>query len=143
MRMSVDQFNSLQTKLKQTAQRPVGQPRESRPKRKFYNNPTDLDGMRFDSKAEAQRWLHLRMLEKAGEITDLRTQVRFNLLPAQEVGGHKEKPVDYICDFVYVRAGMTIHEDVKSGPTKTKEFILKRKMMLFFHGIKVIEVMAG
>jgi len=81
-------------------------------------------------------------MQQAGEIEDLKHHVHFDLLPAQDVNGRKERPVRYEADFTYMKDGKLVVEDVKSGPTKTKEFILKRKMMLFFHKIEVIEVMA-
>jgi len=114
--------------------------RESR-RNKYGAEKTEVDGMVFDSKSEAKRYLQLKAMQCAGEISELKTQVRIGLLPAQQVGGRKERPVDYLADFQYVRQGVLITEDVKSGPTKTKEFILKRKMAMFFHGIVVVEVM--
>lgn len=93
-------------------------------------------------------------MEKAGEIRDIRRQVEYKLLPAQREpdtvgprGGIKkgkviEQKVSYFADFVYtdVKTGETVVEDTKSEFTKTKDYILKRKMMLFFHGIRIKEV---
>lgn len=141
LRMSPEAFQSLQAKLKEAGGRPA--PRtKGKQKRKFHNEPTECNGMRFDSKAEAQRWHYLTMLQKAGEITELKHHVSFDLLPAQLVDGREENPVRYEADFTYLKGGKLIVEDVKSGPTKTREFILKRKLMLQVHGIAVIEVMA-
>ena len=64
---------------------------------KYGNTKVEVDGMPFDSKREAARWRELRMLERAGEISDLRRQVRYELVP--KLPG--ERPVDYIADFVY------------------------------------------
>jgi hypothetical protein len=102
---------------------------------------TELCGLKFDSKAEAKRYAQLKAMEAAGQISELQLQVRIPLLPAQDTNGRKEKPVDYICDFVYVRDGKMIHEDTKSSATKTPAFILKRKLCLYFHGIVIREVM--
>ena len=127
-----------------------------RRKAKYGNRKIIKDGQAFDSVKEARRWFELCLLEKAGEITDLRRQVEFPLLPSQreestEVykrGENKgkpkpgkviEKPVVYIADFVYkTKEGKTVVEDTKGF--KTKEYVLKRKMMLYFHKIKIREV---
>jgi hypothetical protein len=83
---------------------------------------------------EANRWCELKMLEKAGLIQDLQRQVKFELIPKQE----GERAVHYVADFVYVEDGKKIVEDVKG--MRTKEYRLKKKMMLFFHGIKIKEI---
>ena len=93
----------------------------------------------------------MQILEKAGAISDLRTQVKFVLIPAQREpdtvgvrGGVKkgkviEREVDYIADFVYKNSsGDTVVEDTKGF--RTKDYVLKRKMMLFFHGIRIVEI---
>jgi hypothetical protein len=83
---------------------------------------------------EANRWCELKMLEKAGLIQDLQRQVKFELIPKQD----GERAVHYVADFVYVEDGKKIVEDVKG--MRTKEYRLKKKMMLFFHGIKIKEI---
>lgn len=139
LRLSEDDFTELQRRI--DAKTAMATPRTKKT-RKYGSQPTVVDGIRFDSKAEARRYIQLKALQMAKEITNLQLQVSFNLLPGQDRAGRKERKVDYIRDFVYKdKDGVTIYEDVKSGPTKTAEFILKRKMMLFFHGIVVREVM--
>ena len=111
--------------------------------------------MTFDSVKEYKHWRELLLLERAGEITDLKRQVPFELIPAQyeyferygKTGkrlkdGKRciEKSVVYNADFVYTKDGKTIVEDTKSPATKTKDYILKRKMMLWFHGIRIKEI---
>jgi hypothetical protein len=83
---------------------------------------------------EANRWCELKMLEKAGLIQDLQRQVKFELIPKQD----GERAVHYVADFVYVEDGKKIVEDVKG--MRTKEYRLKKKMMLFFHGIRIKEI---
>lgn len=112
---------------------PLGRPR------KYRSTPTELDGIKFDSKAEANRYAQLKLMVRAALISDLQLQVKFQLLPEQHLNGHREKAVFYIADFAYRRQGELVVEDVKSAPTKTKEYILKRKLMLFIHGIIVQE----
>ncbi len=120
---------------------------------KYGSRKITRDGLTFDSLKEYRRYCELRLLEKAGRITNLKLQVPFELLPAQyetfERYGKKgqrlkdgqhciEKAVMYRADFVYQENGKTVVEDTKGF--KTKDYILKRKMMLYFHGIKIKEV---
>lgn len=117
---------------------------------KYHNRKYSADGEVFDSKKEYQRWQELKLLEKAGEITELRRQVPFELLPNQREpdkigprGGRKpgrmiERKAVYIADFVYKdRAGREVVEDCKG--MRTKDYILKRKLLLFRFGIRIIE----
>ena len=106
----------------------------------------------FDSKKEWRRYGELTTLERAGKITDLRTQVKYILIPAQREpdimgprGGRKpgkliEHECSYVADFVYhdLATGETVVEDTKGF--RTKEYIIKRKLMLWVHGIKIREV---
>lgn len=107
---------------------------------KMKNRKVKLDGITFDSVLEAKRYRELKMLERAGEITDLRLQVKYRLIPSQYCGNKcVERPVDYYADFVYVtKDGIEIVEDAKG--MKTKDYIIKRKLMLYVHGITVKEV---
>ena len=87
-------------------------------RRKYANIPTTVDGVRFDSRAEANRWASLRLLERAGEIKELRRQVRYELVPRQNrPSGGVERAKSYIADFVYVetRNGREVCEDVKGA----------------------------
>ena len=102
------------------------------------------DGQVFDSVKEYQRWGELRILERAGRISDLRRQVKYVLLPAQrdKAGRLLERECAYIADFVYQMDGKEVVEDVK-GYTKGTAytvFTIKRKLMLEKHGIRVIEI---
>jgi len=99
---------------------------------------------KFDSKAEWRRWRELKLMERAGEISSLNRQVKFELLPAQYDGAGKllERPVVYIADFKYVdlRTGAPVVEDVKG--VRTKEYVIKRKLMLHKYGVRIREVEA-
>lgn len=101
---------------------------------KYHAKKVTVDGIVFDSKKEAHRYCQLRMMESAGLITNLQRQVRYNLIPKQE----GERACDYIADFVYEKDGKTVVEDVKG--MRTKEYIIKRKLMLWVHGIHIHEV---
>ena len=106
---------------------------------KYHNQKTRTsDGVEHDSRKEAQRWLELQLLQRAGEISDLERQVTFELIPRQD----GERACHYIADFVYTDAktGEKVVEDVKSEATrKDKAYIIKRKLMLYLKGIKISE----
>jgi len=104
--------------------------------RKYKNTPTVLDGIRFDSKKEAERYAELKLLERGGIIKDLRTQVRFELIPKNKNG----RAVYYVCDFTYTENGVLVVEDVKSQPTKTPVYRLKKRLMKEVYGIDIKEV---
>ena len=109
---------------------------------KYGAKKCQLDNITFDSIAEARRWHELRYLTRAGIIKDVRRQVPFVLIPAQkdETGRVIERAVVYRADFVYTEDGKTVVEDVKSEATKTREYIIKRKLMLYMCGIRIKEV---
>lgn len=121
---------------------------------KYNATKITADGHTFDSKHEYQRYCELKLLERAGTISDLQMQVKFVLIPSQyepdtvkvlKSGKEKvvkgkliERECSYIADFVYQYNGKTVVEDSKGF--RTKEYVLKRKMMLYFHGIRISEV---
>lgn len=118
---------------------------------KYKNHKIEVDGLVFDSQKEARRWQELKLLEAAGEISELQRQVKYTLIPAQREpdktgkrggvikGKLIEREIAYIADFAYKdKDGAQIVEDVKG--VATPEYILKRKMMLYFHGVQISEV---
>ena len=99
---------------------------------KYNNTKTTLDGINFDSEKESMRYAELKILEKAGAITDLERQKKFILQPSFYYQGKKQRPIIYICDFYYKQNGKEIIEDVKSEATKNNAvYKLKKKMMLY------------
>lgn len=112
--------------------------RESKPSKtsKYGNHKVEVDGITFDSKKEANRYRELKMMERAGEIQGLELQPVFDLIPKQD----GERAVRYLGDFRYTKEGKTVVEDVKSSATKTQVYRIKRKLMLYVHGIRVREV---
>lgn len=129
--------------------------------KKYHNKKTyTADGILHDSKREANRWAQLCLLQSAGKISELDRQVRFELIPAQyeeiytgefyQRGARKGEPklkrvclensVVYVADFIYKDhdTGQTVVEDTKGK--RTKEYIIKRKLMLYLKGIKIKEV---
>lgn len=107
---------------------------------KYRSRKAVLDGVVFDSRLEANRYAELKLLERAGEITDLRTQVKYTLIPAQKKpSGGTERAVTYTADFAYRdKFGREIVEDSKG--VRTQQYIIRRKLMLYVHGIEVKEV---
>lgn len=120
---------------------------------KYSNIKTCVNGISFDSRKEARRYSELLLLQRAGVIRDLELQKKYVLIPAQyetyERYGKKgqrlqdgqrlvEKECAYLADFVYKEDGKTIVEDTKG--IKTKDYIIKRKLMFYVHGIRIKEV---
>ena len=127
-------------------------------KNKYGNRKIEYNGETFDSTKEYRRYTELLLLERAGAIQELQRQVPFELIPAyyEEIytgeyyqrGPQKgepkrkrvcvEKAVTYYADFVYYESGVKVVEDTKGF--KTPEYILKRKLMLHVHGIRIKEL---
>lgn len=95
-------------------------------KNKYNNAKVKSDGITFDSKKEHAKYNELVMMQKAGIISDLRSQVKFEIIPKDG----DERAAFYVADFVYKTSdGKTIVEDVKSAITKKNPvYILKRKL---------------
>ena len=107
---------------------------------KYQNKKTVVDGITFDSMAEARRWRDLQLLERAGNIQNLQRQVAYILAPPVKFAGAKaRKPaIKYIADFAYKQGGAAVVEDVKSPVSaKLAAFQIKRHLMLSVHGIDV------
>lgn len=121
-------------------------------KNKYNAKSVEYDGIKFDSQKEALRYKELRFLISEGIITDLRRQVKYVLIPTQREpdtigarggvnqGKLLERECSYIADFVYtvVETGETVVEDTKGF--KTKEYAIKKKLMLFVYGIRIKEI---
>lgn len=120
---------------------------------KYKAQKSTVNGITFDSRKEARRYSELLLLQSAGVIRDLQMQVKYELIPAQyetyerySIRGKRlqdgqrlvEKACEYRADFVYYEDGKLVVEDVKGF--RTKDFIIKRKLMLHKYGIKIREV---
>lgn len=122
---------------------------------KYHSRKVTVDGVTYDSTKEYRRFKELSLLERAGAIQNLQRQVKFVLVPAQrefcneiytkgrnkgcfKPGKLLEKECSYIADFVYIQNGKTVVEDTKGF--MTKDYIIKRKLMLWVHGIQIKEV---
>lgn len=149
LRFSEDEFAKLAERIKAGVQRKSAAPVQAEPvaksvaKRNKYNaKAVVIEGRRFDSKSEGRRYLQLKAMEQAGEISDLKLQTEFEIFPAQEVCGKKIRACFYRCDFDYIdKDGQRVIEDVKSSATCTPEYKIKAKGMAFFHGIVIREIL--
>ena len=102
---------------------------------KYGNEKTEVDGIVFDSKLEAARYGDLKLLLRAREIENLRLQVPFKF-------EHNGITIcTYVADFVYLENGVEVVEDSKGK--RTREYSIKRKLMLAFYGIKIRETDNG
>jgi hypothetical protein len=94
----------------------------------------------YDSRKEHRRANELRLMQRAGLISDLREQVSYELIPAQRGADGKviERACSYVADFVYTdRDGNTVVEDTKG--VRTDVYVIKRKLMLQVYGIRITE----
>lgn len=127
-------------------------------KNKLNNRSITIDGITFQSIREGNRYCELKLLQRAGKISNLELQKKYELIPAQyetvetneyykrgaKKGQRKtkricvEQSLCYNADFVYDENGKTIVEDAKGF--KTEKYIIKRKLMLWIHGIRLKEV---
>jgi len=106
---------------------------------KYHNRKTEVDGITFDSKHEALRWVELKYMQRAGMISDLKRQVRFQLVPPiRKDGKVVQRAVDYVADFTYQQNGNLVVEDAKG--MKTDVYKIKKKLMLWLKNVEVKEV---
>lgn len=95
---------------------------------KYFNIKTEINGITFDSKKEAERYLVLFDMQKHGEIQELNLQPRFLLQPSFKYNGKTEKSITYVADFSYIKEDKLVVEDVKGK--KTDVYKLKKKLFL-------------
>lgn len=100
---------------------------------KYRNKKTSVDGIRFDSKREANRYMELKLLERAGIIKGLKRQVPYILIDKSRYG----RAIKYVADFVYLENGQLVVEDVKG--VRTPVYKLKKRLMAEVYGIEVKE----
>lgn len=124
-------------------------------RRKYGNTKIMVDGIQFDSKREAARYRELKLLERAGVISFLQWQAKFQLIPNQYAPSNEtytkgprkgqrkpgkllEHECSYIADFCYIQNGETVVEDAKGY--RTEVYRIKKKLMLERYGIQIREV---
>ena len=126
MRLSGKEGRKLAKKL--GVELPAGQS-------KFNNRRTTVDGHRFASQKEADRYFWLKLMQQQGLISELTVHPRFEFFVKSRKIGH------YTADFSYVENGQLVVEDVKGGEaTKTEAYKLRKRLMAAVHGINVQEV---
>lgn len=138
----IRKLNGQQSPAKVKMQTPAA-PTET----KYHNIPTDFNNIKFQSIHEGERYCELMLMCKAGNIRDLRLQVNFTLQEGYTTPkGTRIRPIVYKADFTYYRVEPAtgtekyVVEDAKSRPTKTKTYLLKKKMMQDKFGIEIQEV---
>ncbi len=118
---------------------------------RYNHTKVEVDGLKFDSKKEYQRYLVLKEAEDRGAISDLRTQVKFELIPAvvEEYIEHlktKDKiktrtlqlAITWTADFVYQKDGEEVVEDVKpSKALLSDRFVIKEKLFFWKYRKKI------
>lgn len=106
---------------------------------KYHSRKITVNGETFDSLKEYHRFVDLSLLEKQGKIEKLQRQVSYLLIPSQYIDGKcVERACKYKADFVYSENGNVVVEDAKGY--RTKDYIIKRKLLLYMYGIKIKEV---
>jgi hypothetical protein len=107
---------------------------------KYHSRKTEIDGIMFDSKREANRYCELKLMERAGEIKDLRRQVRYEINQPYEIAGKKIKGIYYVADFVYYdnEKCEPVIEDVKG--VRTDVYKIKKKLFESKYKIQIREV---
>lgn len=95
---------------------------------KYHNKRTTVDGITFDSKKEARRYVELKMLEKCGAISQLVLQPRFELQESFKKSGKAHRKIEYVADFMYRdnKKSVTVIEDIKG--MRTDVYKLKKKL---------------
>ena len=112
-----------------------------KPRSKYGNQKTEVNGVKYDSKKEAKRAEQLEVQQRLGIISNLERQKKYILQPSFKFLGKTIREIAYIADFVYEENGELVVEDVKSPITrKNPVYKLKKKMMMYVHGVEVKEV---
>lgn len=112
-----------------------------KPRNKYGNTKVEVNGVKYDSKKEAKKAEELEMQERLGIISNLERQKKFVLQPSFKFAGHTIREIAYVADFVYMENGTQVVLDVKSPITRANPvYKIKKKMMMYVHGIEVKEV---
>lgn len=108
---------------------------------KYHNEKTVVNGIRFDSRKEANRYIVLKSELASGAISDLKLQPQFTIQESYKTAeGKRVQAIRYVADFSYTRDGVFIVEDVKSEATKTRVYGLKKKLVRERFGVEITEI---
>ena len=105
---------------------------------KYGAKKVEVDGIKFDSKKEANRYQVLKLMEQAGAIQNLELQKRFELIPSFKVDGKTIRGITYKADFCYYENGQYVVEDVKGY--RTEVYKLKAKLFAYRYGFQIKEI---
>lgn len=105
---------------------------------KYKNKKVVIEGIEFDSKKEAKRYQELKLMQRAGIITDLKMQVPYTLIPAFNLGKKRYRCMIYLADFVYKENGKEVVEDTKGF--RTDVYKIKKKLMAYIYQIEIKEI---
>ena len=105
---------------------------------KYKNRKVTTDNIQFDSIKEADRYIELKILQRAGKISNLELQPKFELIPKYTIGGRSIRKMEYVADFKYIENGKVVIEDVKG--MKTEVYKIKKKLFEFIFNIEITEV---
>lgn len=122
---------------------------EKQKQSKYKNKKVVVDGIKFDSKKEGNRYKELKLMEKSGIISDLRLQVKFELQPSYKFNSKTIRAINYIADFVYqinyadvehptMLRTKTVVEDTKGY--RTEVYKLKKKMFEYKYSTEIQEI---
>jgi len=133
MRWTEEQYQEFIKKKKGLPVKPQSKrKRKSKSKSKYNNQKTIVDGIKFDSKKEAEYYCQLKLLKQAGKIKDYRLQPRYELQPAFEKNGKKYRAITYIADFAIINNdGTTEVVDIKG--VETQVFKIKKKLFEYMY----------
>lgn len=107
---------------------------------KYRNEKVYLDGVKFDSNRECQRYIELKTMQKSGLIKNLELQKTFVLQEGYSINGHKVRPITYKADFVYfdVKSHKIVVEDVKG--MRTDVYKIKKKLFEYKFRMPIVEI---
>lgn len=144
MRWTEEQYQEFIKKKKGLPVKPQSKRKrksKSKSKSKYNNQKTIVDGIKFDSKKEAEYYCQLKLLKQAGKIKDYRLQPRYELQPAFEKNGKKYRAITYIADFAIINNdGTTEVVDIKG--VETQVFKIKKKLFEYMYpdlNLKVVK----
>ena len=139
-RWTEEQYQQFVKKKKGLPVKPQSK-RKSKRKSKYNNQKTMVDGIKFDSKKEAEYYCQLKLLKQAGKIKDYRLQPRYELQPAFKKNGKKYRAITYIADFAIINNdGTTEVVDIKG--VETQVFKIKKKLFEYMYpdlNLKVVK----
>ena len=107
---------------------------------KYKNKKVEYNGIKFDSQKERNYYIKLKLLEEKGKIKDLKLQVKYELQPKFQIGNKTYQKITYKADFSYISIDDNKLHVVDVKGFKTKEYLLKKKILAYKYGIEIEEI---